>query len=77
MELSSKGRSVSLEVDFWWKPEDRTIHLATNDKDPGAETFHVAIREDATKANGHPSLFRNLAKCLRSKGAPAPELERA
>ncbi len=73
MRLSTKGKSVSLEVSFWWVPQGNTIHIATNDKDAGADTFHVAVTDDPSKAGGHPSLFRELAKCLRSKGAPAPE----
>jgi hypothetical protein len=73
MRLSTKGKSVSLEVSFWWVPKDNAIHIATNDKDPGADTFHVAIRDEPSKPSGQPYLFRELAKCLRSKGAPAPE----
>ena len=71
MRLSKKGQSVAVEVAFWWVPKDKAIHLASND--PEAESLHVAIRADPNKPSGHPYLFRELVKCLRMKGAPAPE----
>ena len=43
---------------------DGAIHLSTNDKDPAAYMFHVAIRKDGTKPSGHPYLYRELVKCL-------------
>jgi hypothetical protein len=71
MELSSKGRSVSMEVSFWIR-EDGAIHLTSND--PDVKTFYVVVRPDPAKPSGHPYLFRELAKCLRQKGAPAPDV---
>jgi hypothetical protein len=72
MKLSKKGkagrapRSVSMPVDFW-KTANGLIHLATND--PEGEGFHVAISNDKTKPNGHPTLYRRLDTFLRMKGA--------
>ena len=63
MRVSKKGRSVTLQVSFWWDRKDMAIHLTTND--PKVETFHVAVRNDPNKPSGHPYLFRELAKCLR------------
>jgi hypothetical protein len=74
MNLSSKGNALSLEINFWWDAEDNAIHIGSNDKDPGSGSFMVAIRADESKPSGHPYLFRELAKCLRSKGAPAPPI---
>lgn len=71
MKISSKGNSVSLEVLFWWDASDKAIHVATND--PDAPTFHIAVRPDKSKPSGHPYLFRELTKCLRQAGAPAPD----
>ena len=71
MKVSSKGNSVSLEILFWWDAKDKAIHMATND--PDAPTFHVAIRADKEKPSGQPYLFRELTKCLRQFGAPAPD----
>ena len=71
MKLSEKGRSVTMEVRFWMT-EDGAIHLTANDLD--VNTFHVAIRSDQTKASGQPYLYRELAKCLRQMGAPAPDV---
>ena len=70
MRLSKKGKSVALELAFWWDEADKAIHLASNDAE--VDTLHVAVRSDGTKPSGHPYLFRELAKCLRAKGAPAP-----
>lgn len=70
MRLSSKGKSVALEMAFWWNEKDGAIHLVSNEAE--AETFHVAVRADASKPSGHPYLFRELVKCLRAKGAPTP-----
>jgi hypothetical protein len=72
MRLSKKGRTVSITLDFWWNPEDQTIHIGTNDPDPGAESFRIRVTSDASRRNAHLPLFEQLAKCLRSKGAPAP-----
>jgi hypothetical protein len=59
-------RSVSMPVDFW-KTANGLIHIATND--PEGEGFHVAVSNDKTKPNGHPSLYRRLDAFLRMKGA--------
>lgn len=78
MELSKKGKkgqppkSVKMEVMFWMT-DDGAIHLATNDKDPAAYSFHLAIRKDGTKPSGHPYLYRELSKCLKNSGAAMPE----
>jgi len=67
MSVSKKGRTVYLEVGFWLE-KDGSIHLAAK----GVPRFHVAINEEPNKRNGHPTLFRRLAKCLRDAGAPSP-----
>ena len=69
MRLSKKGESVALEIAFWMTP-DGTIHVASND--PEAEGFHVSVAADPAKPSGHPYLYRELSKCLRQMGAPAP-----
>ena len=68
MRLSKKGKAVSTEVGFWLE-KDGSIHL-TIKEDP---TGHVAVNADPRRRNGHPTLFRRLAKALREAGAPAPE----
>jgi len=69
MRLSAKGKSVALEVAFWLT-DDGAIHLVANE--PDAPSFHVAVRDDPQKPSGHPYLYRELARCLRQMGAPAP-----
>jgi hypothetical protein len=62
-----KGKSVYTEAGFWLE-EDGSIHLAFR----GVKGFHVAINADPRKRNGHPTLYKRLAHCLRQAGAPAP-----
>jgi hypothetical protein len=75
MRISKKGKAggkpkaVHLEISFWLE-NGNVIHVACND--PDVSTFHVAVRSDPTKASGHPTLFRELSKCLKQMGAPAP-----
>lgn len=72
MRLSARGKkSVTLEVSFWWDQKDKAIHLVG--KDAETKTFSVAIRDDPSKPSGQPYLFRELSKCLRTMGAPAPD----
>lgn len=59
-------RSVYLEISFW-RDGDK-IHIAHNDPE-GPSTFHVAVRSDGSKPSGHPSLYRELSKCLDRMGA--------
>lgn len=67
MEKSKDGRSVYLKVGFWLE-KDGSIHLSGH----GVKGFHVAVNEDPQKRNGHPTLYKRLAACLRESGAPAP-----
>jgi hypothetical protein len=67
METSREGRSMYVRMGMWLE-KDGSIHLSA----PGVPGFHVAINSDPRKPNGHPTLFKRLAKCLRDNGAPAP-----
>lgn len=69
MSVSKKGRSVYLEIGFWLE-KDGSIHLAAK----GVPGFHVAVNQDPQRRNGHPTLFRRLAKCLKKSGAPSPAI---
>jgi hypothetical protein len=69
MRLSKNRKTVAFEVSVWWDPEDRSIHLASNESD----TLILTVNDDPMKARGHPKLFRELAKILREAGAPAPD----
>ena len=76
MRLSKKGKkgkppkSVAMEMMFWMT-DSGVIHLATNDQ--AAVTFHIAVRKDGTKPSGHPYLYRELVKCLKTAGAAMPQ----
>jgi hypothetical protein len=69
MRLSKNGKSVYLEIGFW-VAEDGSIHVAAKD----IEGFNIAVNSDPGKSNGHPTLFKRLAKCLSDMGASAPML---
>lgn len=70
MRRSKKGKTVTFEVSAWWNPEDRRIHLASNESD----TLIATVSDDPTsKKRYHPKLFRELSKILREAGAPGPE----
>ena len=72
------GKTVYAEVGFWWDERTKAIHLALPPSKAGeVETFHVAVRPEPEKPSGHPSPFRELARCLRELGAPAPEEKEA
>ncbi|MFN0217845.1 MAG: hypothetical protein ACKVP4_03405 [Hyphomicrobium sp.] len=70
MERSKDGNSVYLRVGFWLY-EDGSIHMTGE----GVKGFNIAVNEDPTRKNGHPTLYRRLANCLRAMGAPAPDLK--
>lgn len=67
LEISRSGNSVYGRCGFWLEP-DGSIHLTM----PGVHGFHVAVNRDPERPNGHPTLFKRLADCLREQGAPSP-----
>ena len=67
MKVSEDGRSVSLNVKFWFE-SDGSIRL-TSEADP---TLRVVIKNDPERPSGHPTLFKRLAQCLRVMGVPEP-----
>lgn len=70
MRRSKEGKTVTFEVSAWWNPEDKRIHLASNESD----TLIATVGDDPkSETRYHPKLFRELAKILREAGAPAPE----
>ena len=67
MEVSEDGRSVSLNVKFWFE-NDGSIRL-TSEADP---SLRVLIKNDPERPSGHPTLFKRLAQCLRVMGVAEP-----
>ena len=67
MRVSKNGKSVHIEIGFWLN-DDGSIHITSSE----AANFHVAVNEDSARANGHRTLYKRLAQCLREAGAPAP-----
>jgi hypothetical protein len=58
--------SVTFAIVFRKRPNG-LVHITTND--PEAVGFNVAISDDPTKRNGHPTLYRKLDAFLTMKGA--------
>lgn len=67
MQVSEDGRSVSLNVRFWFE-SDGSIRLTT-EADP---SLRVVIKNDPERPSGHPTLFKRLAQCLRVMGVAEP-----
>jgi hypothetical protein len=67
MHVSEDGRSVSLNVKFWFE-SDGSIRM-TSEADPA---LRVVIKNDPERPSGHPTLFKRLAQCLRVMGVPEP-----
>ena len=67
MQVSEDGRSVSLNVKFWFE-DDGSIRL-TSEGDPA---LRVIIKNDPERPSGHPTLFKRLAQCLRVMGVAEP-----
>jgi hypothetical protein len=65
--VSKKGKSVYARAGFWFE-KDGSIHLAFQ----GIPGFHVAVNDDPAKRNGHPTLFKRLARLPKEAGAPSP-----
>jgi hypothetical protein len=69
MRRSEKGKTVTFEISAWWNPDDKKIHLSSKE----SKSLILTVSNDPGKKRGHPKLFRELTKILRSAGAPAPE----
>jgi len=67
MQMSEDGRSVSLNVKFWFE-NDGSIRL-TSEADP---SLRITIKNDPERPSGHPTLFKRLAQCLRVMGVAEP-----
>ena len=67
MQVNEDGRSVSLNVKFWFE-EDGSIRL-TSEADP---SLRITIKNDPERPSGHPTLFKRLAQCLRVMGVAEP-----
>ena len=67
MQVSEDGKSVRLNVEFWFE-SDGSIRL-TSEADP---SLRVIIKNDPERPSGHPMLFKRLAQCLRIMGVSEP-----
>lgn len=67
-----KGKSINFEIYVWYNKQTGKIQVASNDDDPALSDFNIAVGDEPTRPNGHPTLFRRLRKLLVTHGAPAP-----
>ena len=68
MRKGPDGKRVHIEIDFWLDDDGSTIRVSSKER----PDFHVRVKPEPLKRNGHPSLYRRLAWLLRDAGAPAP-----
>ena len=70
MQKSKPGNAVYLNVGIWLNQDTGAIHMTAKD----AAGFHTTINGNEGSKRGHPNLFKKLAKCLKSAGAPYPKI---
>lgn len=69
MAEQTKSGSSAIYLRFGvWLDKDGSIHMTDRDR----KDFHISVTSDPASPRGHRTLFRNLAKCLREEGVPAP-----
>ncbi len=69
MQNGEDGRSVLVTVKFWFE-SDGSIRQAL----PGFPAPFARIKDDPERPSGHPRLFRFLARYLRERGVPEPQI---
>ena len=69
MPKSNTGNAAYFNAGIWYEEKTETIHMTRSD----ARDFHIKVHRDPSRKNGHPTLFKNLANCLRAVGASAPD----
>ena len=69
VKVSKLGKSVYVEMGFWYNEDDDSIHLTGQ----GVEGFHTTVNNKEGSKRCHPNLFMKLAKCLQDVGAPYPK----
>lgn len=62
MKTSKNGKTVTFEVSVWWDSKDKIFKLRSNDP----VKFILTVSDKSTKERGHPKLFRQLGKVLKS-----------
>lgn len=70
MRASKPGKSIYMELGFWYNDVDGHIHLTAKD----VEGFHTTVNNDPGSKRCHENLYLKLAKCLKDAGAPHPEM---
>jgi hypothetical protein len=68
MSSSKHRKTARIEIEFWFD-EDGSIRVVSE----AGPDFHVRVRAEPLKRNGHPSLYRRLAWVLRDAGAAKPK----
>jgi hypothetical protein len=68
MSSSKHRKAARIEIEFWFD-DVGSIRVVS---EAGLD-FHVRVRAEPLKRNGHPSLYRRLAWILRDAGAPMPK----
>jgi hypothetical protein len=69
MRSGMDKNSVKIEIRFWLDDDGSTIRISSEPR----PDFHVRVKPEPLKRNGHPSLYRRLSWLLRDAGAPPPD----
>ena len=67
---AARIRPVYVDVGIWFSEVTGDVHLAVS----GFKNAHVTVTNKPTSAQGHPELYRKLARVLKDAGAPCPDL---
>jgi hypothetical protein len=68
MRVSKNGKTVTFEVSVWWEPKDKKFRIKSNDP----VKFILTVSDKPSQKRGHPKLFRELEKVLKSAEATQP-----
>ena len=61
------GKSIDIGVSVF-RNADGSIHMTSRELIKGKRSFHVAVNEDPTRKNGHPTLYKRLDALLAKAG---------
>jgi hypothetical protein len=66
--VEQRRKTARIEIEFWFD-DDGSIRLASE----AGPDFHVRVRAEPLKRNGHPSLYCRLAWILKDADAATPK----
>ncbi len=73
-QAPASARAVAVKyvrrvISFWWDPDDKAIHVTTQNTEP---PLHTTFPADLVSERWHRSMFDWLRKTLEASGKPSP-----